>query len=84
MPEIFEVVLWCAALATWLMLLFALVSKTLKQLSKSIRRAIEEAFKPDLSDLGYDARSKLNRPAPVTKINIAPPMIETFFKKWLY
>ncbi|MGY4373345.1 hypothetical protein ACVWZR_001493 [Bradyrhizobium sp. i1.3.1] len=48
MPEIFEVVLWCAALATWLMLLFALVSKTLKQLSKSIRRAIEEAFKPDL------------------------------------
>ena len=48
MPEIFDVVLWCAALATWLMLLFALVSKTLKQLSKSIRRALEEAFKPDL------------------------------------
>ncbi|UGX91968.1 hypothetical protein G6321_00040545 [Bradyrhizobium barranii subsp. barranii] len=48
MPEILEVVLWCAALATWLMLLFALVSKTLKQLSKSIRRALEEAFKPDL------------------------------------
>ena len=48
MPEILEVVLWCAALATWLMLLFALVSKTLKQLSKRIRRVIEEAFKPDL------------------------------------
>jgi len=48
MPEILEVVLWCAALATWLMLLFVLVSKTLKQLSKSIRRVIEEAFKPDL------------------------------------
>ena len=48
MPEILEVVLWCAALATWLMLLFALVGKTLKQLSKSIRRVIEEAFKPDL------------------------------------
>ncbi|MDI3566042.1 hypothetical protein [Bradyrhizobium sp. Arg816] len=48
MPEILEVVLWCAALATWLMLLFALVSKTLKQLLKGIRRVIEEAFKPDL------------------------------------
>ena len=48
MPDTLEILLWCAALATWLMLLFALVSKTLKQLSKSIRRAIEEAFKPDL------------------------------------
>jgi hypothetical protein len=48
MPEIFEVLLWCAALATWLMLLLAFVSNALKPLSKSIRRVIEEAFKPNL------------------------------------
>ncbi|UPK33042.1 hypothetical protein IVB18_33100 [Bradyrhizobium sp. 186] len=45
MPEILEVVLWCAALATWLMLLFAFVGNALKPLSKSIRRVIEDAFK---------------------------------------
>ncbi|MCK1336002.1 hypothetical protein ACVW1A_007408 [Bradyrhizobium sp. LB1.3] len=45
MPETFELLLWCAALATWLMLLFAIVSEALKPLSKSIRRLIEEAFK---------------------------------------
>ncbi|BAR59392.1 hypothetical protein NK6_6239 [Bradyrhizobium diazoefficiens] len=48
MPEIFDVVLWCAALATWLMLLFAFLSKALKPLSKSVRRVIAEAFKPNL------------------------------------
>ncbi|WP_271570242.1 hypothetical protein [Bradyrhizobium sp. CCBAU 11386] len=48
MPEILDVVLWCAALATWLMLLFAFVGNALKPLSKSIRRVIEEAFKPNL------------------------------------
>jgi hypothetical protein len=46
MPEILEALLWCAALATWLMLLFALVTKALKPLSKSIRRVVEQAFKP--------------------------------------
>ena len=45
MPEILEVVLWCAALATWLMLLFAFMMKLLKPLSNSIRRLVEEAFK---------------------------------------
>ncbi len=45
MPETLEILLWCAALATWLMLLIAFVSNALKPLSKSIRRAIEEAFK---------------------------------------
>jgi len=44
MPEILEVVLWCAALATWLMLLFAFVGNALKPLLKSIRHAIEAAF----------------------------------------
>lgn len=45
MPDILEVVLWCAALATWLMLLFAFLGDALKPLSKSIRRIIEDAFK---------------------------------------
>ncbi|MFK4727638.1 hypothetical protein [Bradyrhizobium niftali] len=48
MPEILDVLLWCAALATWLMLFFAFVSKALKPLSKSVRRVIEAAFKPNL------------------------------------
>ncbi|MEY9886338.1 MULTISPECIES: hypothetical protein [Bradyrhizobium] len=46
MPEILEVMLWCAALATWLMLLFAFLGDALKPLTRSIRRAIEDAFKP--------------------------------------
>jgi hypothetical protein len=45
MPETLEILLWCAALATWLMLLFAFVSKALEPLLKSIRRLLEEAFK---------------------------------------
>ncbi|WP_314960436.1 hypothetical protein [Bradyrhizobium cosmicum] len=45
MPDILELVLWCAALATWLMLLFAFVGNALKPLSKTIRRAVEDAFK---------------------------------------
>jgi hypothetical protein len=45
MPETLEILLWCAALATWLMLLLAFVSKALGPLLKSIRRRIEEAFK---------------------------------------
>ena len=48
MPEILDVLLWCAALATWLMLLFAFLSKALKPLSDSVRRMIGEAFKPNL------------------------------------
>jgi hypothetical protein len=45
MPETLEILLWCAALATWLMLLYAFVSKVLEPLLKSIRRLIDEAFK---------------------------------------
>lgn len=45
MPDILEVVLWCAALATWLMLLFAFIGNALKPLSRSLRRAIEDALK---------------------------------------
>lgn len=45
MPETLESLLWCAALATWLMLLFGLISERLKPLSKLIGRLLEEAFK---------------------------------------
>lgn len=45
MPDMLEVVLWCAALATWLMLLFAFLGNALKPLSKSIRRVIEDALR---------------------------------------
>jgi hypothetical protein len=45
MTETLEILLWCAALAAWLMLLFAFVSNALKPPLKSIRRVIQEAFK---------------------------------------
>lgn len=45
MPETLESLLWCAALATWLMLLFGFISERLKPLSKLISRLLEEAFK---------------------------------------
>lgn len=45
MPETLESLLWCAALATWLMLLFALISDRLKPLSRLISRLIEGAFR---------------------------------------
>ncbi|MBR0975419.1 MULTISPECIES: hypothetical protein [Bradyrhizobium] len=45
MSETFEFLLSCVALATWLMLLFAIVSEALKPVSKSTRRLSEEAFK---------------------------------------
>jgi hypothetical protein len=45
MPDILEAVLWCAALATWLMLLSAFLGNALKPLLKNIRRALEDAFK---------------------------------------
>jgi len=45
MPDILEAVLWCAALAAWLMLLSAFLGNALKPLSKVIRRALEDAFR---------------------------------------
>lgn len=45
MAEGLEVLLWCAALATWLMLLFAFTGEGLKRLPKSIHRLVKEAFK---------------------------------------
>lgn len=41
MPRILEVMLWCAALATWLMFFFAIIGECLKPLSKSIRRFVQ-------------------------------------------
>lgn len=41
MPRILEVLLWSAALATWLMLFFVLIGECLKPLSKSIRRIVQ-------------------------------------------
>lgn len=45
MPETLESLLWCAALATWLMLFFGLISDRLKPLSRLISRLIEGAFR---------------------------------------
>jgi hypothetical protein len=41
MPETFELFLWCAALATWLMLLFRFLREPYRALSKAIRRLLE-------------------------------------------
>jgi hypothetical protein len=37
MPETVEALLWCAALATWLMILFTIVSESVKKLVDRIR-----------------------------------------------
>ncbi|MBB4368985.1 hypothetical protein GGD63_001773 [Bradyrhizobium sp. cir1] len=45
MPETLESVLWCAALATWLMLLFGIMGERLKPLSKRLGHLLEAAFR---------------------------------------
>jgi hypothetical protein len=37
MPETLDVLLWCAALATWLMMFFAIVSESVKKLMPLLR-----------------------------------------------
>lgn len=43
MPETLESLLWCAALATWLMLLFRIAGEQLKPLSKLLSHLLEVA-----------------------------------------
>lgn len=45
MPETLEILLWCAALATWLMLCFKLISERLKPLSNLVSHLLEVAFR---------------------------------------
>jgi hypothetical protein len=45
MPETLEFLLWCAALATWLMLLFVILSKALEPLFKRFRGPLKESSK---------------------------------------
>ena len=45
MPETLESMLWCAALATWLMLFFGFISERLKSLPKLVSRLLEGAFR---------------------------------------
>lgn len=45
MPETLESLLWCAALATWLMLFFGFISERLKSLPKFVSRLLEGAFR---------------------------------------
>lgn len=45
MPETLESLLWCAALATWLMLLFRIMSERLKPLSKRLGHLLGVAFR---------------------------------------
>ena len=40
MPKMLEALLWCAALATWLMLLCRFIREGLRPLSKDIRRRL--------------------------------------------
>lgn len=44
MPETFESLLWCAALATWLMLFVAALCEGSKLLIKFISRLLKAAF----------------------------------------
>jgi hypothetical protein len=45
MPETLESLLWCAALATWLMLFFTIAGERLKPLPKLLGRLLEIAFR---------------------------------------
>jgi len=40
MPKTLEALLWCAALATWLMLLCGFIAAALRPLARNIRRAL--------------------------------------------
>ncbi|MGY8639301.1 hypothetical protein RAD15_43265 [Bradyrhizobium sp. 14AA] len=48
MPEILEVILWCVALATWLMIFFAFITAGLKPFARSIRRLAAAVFRAKL------------------------------------
>ncbi|MGY8634847.1 hypothetical protein RAD15_20445 [Bradyrhizobium sp. 14AA] len=45
MPETLEILLWCAALATWLMLFFGVVGEFLKPLLKRVGHLLDVAFR---------------------------------------
>ncbi|SFQ16934.1 hypothetical protein SAMN05216330_11764 [Bradyrhizobium sp. Ghvi] len=45
MPETLESLLWCAALATWLMLLFGIAAQRLKPLSSLFSHLLEFTFR---------------------------------------
>lgn len=45
MPKTLEALLWCAALATWLMFLFALMRERLRPVERIVRRFVAEAFR---------------------------------------
>lgn len=45
MPETLEILLWCAALATWLMLFFGLISERLKPLLRLVSHLLEVALR---------------------------------------
>jgi hypothetical protein len=45
MPETLEVIVWCAALATWLVLFLAFLSGGYKSLSQYIRRLVYEVLR---------------------------------------
>ncbi|WP_271614643.1 hypothetical protein [Bradyrhizobium sp. CCBAU 51627] len=45
MPETLENLLWCAALATWLMLFFGIITQRLKPLSKFLSHLLEVTFR---------------------------------------
>jgi hypothetical protein len=38
MPETVEALLWCAALATWLMMLFTIIKEGVKKIADRVRR----------------------------------------------
>ncbi|MBR0957338.1 hypothetical protein [Bradyrhizobium japonicum] len=45
MPDTLESLLWCAALATWLMLFFGIIGERLKPVSKLLSHLLEVAFR---------------------------------------
>jgi hypothetical protein len=45
MPEILEAILWCAALAVWLMYFCGFLVDELRPLAKAIRRQLEIKLK---------------------------------------
>jgi hypothetical protein len=56
MPETLEALLWCAALATWLMILFTIVKEGVKRIADHVRRRMGKPGKVLRSPLVKDGQ----------------------------
>ena len=56
MPETIEAILWCAALATWLMMLFTIVREGVKKIVELVRGRVSRRGKTPRSPFAGDGQ----------------------------